>query len=1855
MKTLKLFGEKIIGWLNSLFALLYELLVGPSRTELEKTGLSEEKLEKITTPSLRFKLFITFLFGLLILAAVGAGIYSSSVSLEDLSREAKKNLERSESASARRPQITRFSPRGTVDDLDEIYISFNRPMVKKDRLNERFRDFPLEMKPDFAPRYRWTSNKQLEITTEKGIPPGTRVKFMLADTPVRDVEGRKLVRASGRDMQFIYRPLEVHDVDFRGKQKEGFDFEVEFNAPVQAADFDSHLTVEFKTGETIPYKLHNPGIEARRHLVSISHPDLFGEKIYFNIHKGLKTAKGNYPLQHSVSESYKFGELRVSYARGRSHEGKPYIEIDFNRQIESVVSMKKYITIDNDTSLDFRLAKSSYDEIKIITDYFKFGKRYKIKLAKGLSSGVFKLTETEEESVRIPDADPYLKVKNTGHFQSFHGEQVLPLEHVNTDKVHITAYDIYDNNLIFFANHYRYSTRDYHLFEKVKEAKYELSGEENKVRTSHVDLHDLFAGEMHGPKLLKIDHPHSYRTKNELIILSDLGISFKRYENEVVVLVTSLADGSPVANATVKLYSRANQVLARGRTNEHGFLRFEQVSFDRQKPTVVVAEKGRDVNYLHLGRGEVPTVGFDVDGDKYTEAGDIEAYVYGEREIYRPGSTVKLNLLARGPDLELVPNLPFNVTITGPDGEEVLNRDLRANELGIASVNYRSWNDDKTGFYTVSVNLPGESDETKQVGREQFQLEEFVPDRIETTVRPTATQVRTGDSTRFTVEGRFLFGKPAANNRLQASYTLYPRAFNPTDYPDYEFGDPRVQFKKMYQQLAEKKLSAGGTQTYTVGVPENLQPPAALELAFTGTVFDMGSRGVSGRASTVVHPYPFYIGLKSTVKNPGRVPYGKPVPFDIVTVAPGGDTVSADILVARVYREDWNYTLRRDHRGRTSYDWQKEEVLVYKQKLHPHNGRAQLNYRVSDWGDHVLEVRDPASGSRTSYSFSTGYWWKASGPGRKIDFDRSELSLAKSRYYAGETARVKLKAPFDGTAYIVLEDDDIRLLKKVKVTDRKATFSVDLERSLVPNTYLTALVLRGTESARFDAYRSLAVTPVKVIAPDRLARVDVNLPEKMTPGATEPVRIEVTTPDGQPVAGEVALSVVDQGIIQLAKEQFKQPYDYFYRKRGYFVENIDLYDYVRGEPDTEVRTKLTPSGAAMQAARKKQPFEVEQFKAISSWYPHLETTDGEVTVDYRVPRYSGQLNFRAWAVSAHRVGQGQAKKRVKEPVILRTVQPRTLSPGDTFSLPLTVMNNLARRLQGKISVQSNHFLDQAWSTRSFVLEPNGRIDRKIVMKVRNEVGIATLELSFESADHSVEKEYKIPVKPAYPRTTESQFHVLEAGADYSAPLRADFFEGLGHHKLVVSTMPDVKLLSGLDYLIHYPYGCIEQTTSSVFPQLYLKSLLKQVNPELDRAADIDENINAGIERLLAMSLPDGSFSYWPGHDETHEYGTVYAGHFFIAAKRAGYPVPETFLGKNKHYLEQLLKSHHRRDRLRAYALYVLALHGDYDNTALARKLLEEVHGYHKYYLVAALVLSGEKQAVSDYLYDKTPTTGKVERTTGGVLQSNVISKAVVLNALLEANPDLPAVDAMVADLLKKAQEDGHWGSTHDNAQALIALGKYFSRRRNEDADFTGTVTVDGEQTFTFASDRDTAFIVYGNAEKFSVTSEGQGKIHLSVISKGIPRKEKQVEVQQGMSLAHDFYNLQGEKINRRDFQQGEMYVVELRADVHAEKDNYYIQDMLPGGFEIENQHLATSNLDVPTLEEKALNPEFVDVRDDRLTVFFDVNDAAKTVRYRYLVRATTEGHFINPAMSGGCMYDPDVQAVKKLNPLRVTP
>ncbi|MGQ9592562.1 MAG: alpha-2-macroglobulin family protein, partial [Planctomycetota bacterium] len=572
-----------------------------------------------------------------------------------------------------------------------------------------------------------------------------------------------------------------------------------------------------------------------------------------------------------------------------------------------------------------------------------------------------------------------------------------------------------------------------------------------------------------------------------------------------------------------------------------------------------------------------------------------------------------------------------------------------------------------------------------------------------------------------------------------------------------------------------------------------------------------------------------------------------------------------------------------------------------------------------------------------------------------------------------------------------------------------------------------------------------------------------------------------------------------------------------------------------------------------------------------------------------------------------------------------------------------------------------------------------------------------------AAEETYAEAVEIPVRPPSPAIALGGSGKIAEGEPLA--IRPALARALAaSYRLVVSRFPEVELANAIRYLVRYPYGCLEQTASSAFPLVYLRDLIErtgiEVPPREDGAGragdsssedrrrrlseDIDRFVLAGIQRILDMQSPAGWCSMWPGSSCPWPWGSIYAAHFLIEARAAGYPVPAAELDALLEYVRARAAAEEEGSETdlleRAYGLYVLALAekpdlGTLDDLAAAAIAARESAAARGspgspqpnagldcpsavYLLAAASYRAGRADRAQALLEGAVPEPRDV-RDTGGALLSPARETAFLLSALLDVDPKSALVDPLV-ERLRTYRADGRWGTTQENAFAILALGKYARLLARGPGGAAAEVRIGDAEPIAIRPDADdrASWTFEGGRppEEIRVSVSGPGTLFYSWTEEGVPLEPPAEPVDSGIEVRRRYLDASGAPLDLANVRAGETVLVEISLRSDREARNVAVVDLLPAGLEVENPRLEGKSERVARLiqsartgaskdeDAAALEPAATSHRDDRVVAFVDLPRGRRGILY-HVCRAVTRGEFQVPPVRAEALYDPRIASV----------
>ncbi|MGH9380429.1 MAG: alpha-2-macroglobulin family protein [Thermoanaerobaculia bacterium] len=1751
-------------------------------------------------------------------------------------------------------------------DLTKLEIFFDRPLGK-DLVGQVLDPDPATLKPAVGGVWSWQATNVLRFEPTGGFQMATEYEVTLV--PER-LTGDAYHFTGDTSAQVRTDDFLVERVDVRqeprleGKNEVVIVGNLRFNYPVEPEELAPRLRlVDPARGEGDPVPVVIQTYYRDRVIAFRSDPVRKQPKprdLRLVIRGDLTPAAGNVPLGNDHEEVVALGSsevLSVWQVVPQPGEGTSSLRIRFSSPVDAETAAD-FLTVD--PLVDYRLTAAGNE--LVLTGGFAPGASYELKLAEGLpSSDDAVLREPWSERVQVPDLPESLGFQGDGMFLSAAGGRRLALESVNVTRADLVVERVYRNNLHYLFQSYGYevwegetyagSSLAHSLGDRIAEERLDLGRERNRRQVLPLEL-DRYIGNVEpGLYRVAVSRPGSYQAVQRWVLVTDIGMVAKTGDDEVLVWASSFADLSPVAGARLTLLSDQNQLIATGQTDARGIWHGRGLgeTLADNRPFLLLAERGADFSFLVLDSMRVDTAGLEVGGAERAPQG-YDAYLYGERDIYRPGELVEGVAVVRDNNLEPPPPLPVLLRHRDPRGMEGVTQRLETDEQGLAAFELELPEYALTGHHSLEL-LAGD----RVIGSYRWQVEEFVPDRIRVDVSVGEGPFGPGDELQLGVHGAYLFGPPAAGLAVEARVRLEPDTFAPPGYDTYTFTDGERRFTGRELSTDSGVLDAEGSRALTVTVPKGLRVPSSLRAVVIARVQEAGGRGVVARQTAPVHPYPYYLGLRR-----GRDGYGepgRPESFELVALnADGKPAQAAGRLRAELFKDEWDTVLRRTPAGTFRYETSRTSRPVDSRIVGAAGGSGRFELTAREFGSYRAVLSDPETGASTQVHFYVsgfGYSpWAIENPARvELDLDREE-------YRPGESASVQIRSPFAGKLLLTVEGDRVLDTRILDLEGNTATVSLPVSGSYRPNVYVTATVVRAAsalDAGQDTVGRAFGAVPLAVDRASNRLRVSIEAPEEVRPGTA--LEVSVTTEPG----AALTLAAVDEGILQLIAQETPDPFTHFYRKLALGVDSADSFALLLPEVEIEGAAAAGGDEAAAGAAQYVRTEGIRRVEPVAFWSGLLRADEGgRASVRFELPRFQGALRLMAVSYAGRRFGAESASARVRDPLVVLPTFPRFLSFEETAEIPVTVRNDTGRDGSFEVSLATSGAVRIDGEAKQPVQIEEGA-EQTVHFRVASapRTGTVTMEATASGNGETTRSEkVELAVRPDLPATTrEAVGSLTEVSSELALDAETDFRPGTVERHLRLGPLPLVQLSAQLRHAVGYPYGCLEQVTSGAFPLIYLGDLARELEPELFEEAEPAAMVQAGIQQIANLQLSTGGFSLWPGGDAVAPWPSIYAAHFLVEARRGGFLVPGFLYDHAIAFLdaEARAREGYAGDELErvVYALYVLARADEPDLGTMdfvRQRHAEGLKALPRALLAGAYAAIGRGDAVEEMLAGLEDVE-RIRRQTGGNFSSTTRNRAMVLLALLDADPEHPAVPRLAQRLGRDARTSPWW-NTQESSFALLALGQLF-RRQAERPPYSGRVLVDGKEIGRFGADTTVFELPATGAVRVEMDPGYEaGSAFYSLRVRGVPTDAAFAPVTAGLELHTSLKDRNGRPLDLASVAQGDLVVLKSRIrSASGRLENVALQLLLPAGFEVENPRLATSET-LPWITDANLDPAFFDFRDDQALVFLDLPDAKWRTAY-VLLRAMTPGTFRLPPAHAEAMYEPEIQATGERGTLEV--
>jgi alpha-2-macroglobulin len=1742
-----------------------------------------------------------------------------------------------------------------VAPLTNLVFRFDRNLIADSLTNQWDSTKYISFEPAIAGKFRWEHADELVFSPSVPLLPATNYRATLNSDILQYSKYNHFGNA--KDILFHTAELKLENTNgswvIQDENNKSFvpQIDLEFNYPLDPSAVKEKMTLTLDD-KPVTYSLQtlsaSTTISVR--LANIPPADKDYE-IKLQLDKGLLPVGGSNGTADITSVSAMIPSpyvLHINEVEATPDGAGGTIRITTS-QLVSATNLPSYIQLDPAVKFNTEITENGF---LIHSDGFNADKTYMLTIKKGLHGEIGgTLHEDYINNLAFGALEPAITFQNSkGIYLSGKGEKNIEVSITNVEKVKLVVSKIYENNLLS-AQKNGYSPQEKNgdnneyednseftagdvIYEQEIESR--LLPKYGASRLLHLDMEDKlpdFKGIYH----IMIRSTKDYWVRDSRFLsLTDIGLIAKEGSHNMVVFANSIQTALPVKGVNMVAYGANNQILGMATTDDQGVatIQYQRREFAGFKPAMIIAKTADDFNYLPFSSTRINLSRFDVGGKTMNTTG-LDAFIYPERDIYRPGEKINYAVIVRDYAWKSPGDIPMKLKFLLPNGKEFKTFRKNLNDQGSMEGNIDLPVTTITGTYSLEIYTSNDI----LLSTQPFHVEEFVPDRIKVTARLNKEFYEPGNTAELKIQALNFFGPPAANRNYECEIQLKQKNFIVKKFNNYNFGLSNQ--KTFYEKIMrEGKTNETGEAIEKFTVEEMYKNIGLLQADFYSTVFDETGRPVSRLTSANIYTQSIYFGIADDGSY--YYPLNQPVRFHLIALDKNQQIIDAPARVSVVKHEYRTVISKSGSYFR--YESQEEDKLISSALVNVTGEQSSFAFVPRTAGSYDLRISIPGSNTYVSKTFySYGSWGSDHSSFEVNNEGQVDIQLDKSSYYTGESVRALFKAPFDGRMLVTLETDKLISYQFINVNNRSASLEFKLDGESLPNAYITATLIKPHGISDIPLTVAHGFENVVVEERNRKMPVEILAKQSVRSRTQQEVRIK-SLPNSL-----ITLAAVDNGVLQVSDFKTPDPYGYFYARRALGVTDYDMYPLLL----PELKARLSSSGGDTETdmTKRTNPMPAKRIKILSYW-SGIQKTDGngEAVFHVDIPQFSGEVRLMAVTYKNDQFGSAESKMTVADPLVLSTALPRFLSPSDSIRVPVTITNTTANPASGTATINTSGGVIISGNREApFTIAPNSEKRLYFTVTASPVIGIGKISVDVNGTGGRFSDETDISIRPAASLQKYTGSGSIAGGSTQTINFdNADFIPSSVSRELFLTRFPGAGLSKYLGYLVEYPYGCTEQTISIAFPQLYFGELSDALHVERGNRSTSNFNVQEAIRKIKMRQLYNGAVTLWDDDKTADWWTSVYAAHFLIEAGKAGFDVDKGLLETLLGYINTSMKErktinyYYNRDQVKKivpkeviYGLYVLSL-ASKPNTALMNyyKANPQLLSLDcKYLLAAAYALSGDKTSYRQFLPDHFE--GEIANTeTGGSFSSDIRDEAMALDVLLDVDPASPQVPEMAKHVSDKLKER-NWYSTQELVFGFLSLGKIARQQSLSSA--TAEIRIQGKKIADFNGTDLKLGAEQLKAGKPEIITGGKGSVYYYWEEQGISAGGNMKETDNFLKVRKRFFDRYGNAISGHVFRQNELVIIQISLEKSFSNDiqNIVITDLLPAGFEIENPRTK----DIPGMEwiKDAYTPLAMDVRDDRLNLF--VNSENMKQNYYYAVRAISPGVFKMGPVSADAMYN----------------
>jgi uncharacterized protein YfaS (alpha-2-macroglobulin family) len=1549
------------------------------------------------------------------------------------------------------------------------------------------------------------------------------------------------------------------------------------------------------------------------------------------------------------------------------------------------------------------------------------GKILFVTVAKGMKSlGDFETALEYRNVVQIPNYPALLKIQQTGGILSYSGEKKLAIALRGIKKYRVALARVESAELANLMSqtggtftgpqflNYRFNFENVsESFSEDHDSGVEDGPESGKLRYGSIDLGKYLHGTSGSRGLFHIrltklnEKGEEQGTQDErLVLVTDLGLLVKKNSDRSrEVFVQSVANGGPVSGVRIEVLGKNGITVLAATTDASGRVTFPDLDdFRKEKePVAFVAKLGGDLSFIPydvrdrgLNFSRFDTNGVESSGGKNA----LSAYLFSERGIYRPGDEMNLGFIVKSENWsKKTAGVPVEASIKDARGMNVYRERMELNAQGFGSFRFVTMDTAPTGVYSAELYLiekdDGKSEKRTLLGATPVKVEEFIPDTMK-----IAAHLSRGGKPQDSALGWVspadlhaivnlgnLYGTPAVDHKVTASYTLTPAFPKAPQFKDYRFFDPKLAEKSYTERLDEKKTDEHGEAEFDLDLSRFEAGTYRMSFDAEGLALE-GGRSVGVRTSVIVSPLEHILGYKST----SNLDYLKlNSKADTQILALGAHLKPTAVKGTKIFLQEMRTlsVLARDNDGAFRYQSVRKAIPISEGDFTLTKGGTNYGLKTDAAGTFAVIVKDSAAKEILKFEYTV---IGQSNVLKKLERNAElQIKLGKTDYDAGEEIEMQITAPYTGAGLITIEREKVHAVKWFKTNSTNSIQKIRVPASLEGSAYVQVTFVRDLGSTEiFTSPLSYGVVPFSVSRKRREITVELEAPTLVKPGD----KLEITYKTSKPA--KIVVFGADEGILQVAGYKKPDPLSYFFRKHQLEVQTSQLLDLIL--PEFSVIKGVSSSGGDADGGLGKNlnPFKRKTDKPVVFWSGIIDSSAEKRKFEYTVPDYfNGQIHVFAVAVNEGAVGVGEDATTVKGDYIISPVAPLFTTPKDEFDVGVAVANNLVgsgKDAPVELTIKASPELQIIGDSTAKLKITEGREGgAHFRVKTLDKLGAGKLEFTAGNGSKMAHYKLEMSVEPAAPHETTLRLGSLKNDHEEFKFTRSLYPE-YGKRVASVSALP-LAFSNGLtQYLVNNPYGCTEQLLSKAFPILILRG-------RKDFAKVTTENAKS-LETMAALlrsrQTGEGGFSTWSGQGSVNEFYTAYATHFMLEAQERGYPLPTEVRTRALDYIKGVALEGNPTSlsdaRLKAYELYLVARAGIVQNNVLVslrEKLDKDLKGWKGD--VTAIFLAGVYKLYHQDAQALELITGMelgngqsedYEHYVDGLFRDGIYLD-ILSRHFKEKLTELSA--KQIEHFIEPIRKGSY--NTISSAIAILGLDAYATAIQSSGI-LKAIAITEKEKEWRPLETSGEAILqspISLAASSLKIDNPSDSVAFYQVVESGFDREPSTSEVHEGLEVSHSLTDLDGKEVKTAKV--GQTYVGHLRfRSFKKNRLNVAIIDRIPSGFEIildrtrptshasEEDSSSSTPASHPTSEEgeggettspsggegeegafwlkllptsayadESFIPEYLDLREDRLIVYAHVTTDIQ--EFTYQLKATNAGKFVIPAVYAEDMYD----------------